>query len=80
MTYLDDPDHDWSIDPASTTSNLDLEQTITDLLDRIADDTRSRQSRDMALRLIISGALELSRRTDAPLAQCLDTSMIWYYG
>lgn len=81
MTYLDDPDHDWSIDPSSEVNDLDLDQVISDLKHRLACPCLTcTLGNEMALELILKGALELARRTDAPLARCLDTSMIWYYG
>lgn len=80
MSYLDDPDHDWNIDPVAQCSFLDLDQVIADLIDRDRTSTRPQLTKDVGLALIVRGALELARRTDAPLEQCLETSMIWYYG
>lgn len=80
MTYLDDPDHDWSIDPAASIGDLDLDQVISDLFDRLNSSTFPTPHRQTEFSLILKGALELSRRSPAPLAQCLETSMIWYYG
>lgn len=81
MSYLDDfRDEDWVIDPSSITSDLDLEQVLTDMVDRLLTDERHEITKQVALKLIVRGAMELARRTDQPLGQCLDTSMIWYYG
>lgn len=80
MTYLEDPTHDWSIDPVAQCSFLDFDQVITDLNDRIHSSLFDPPHQRTELELIVRGAMELARRTEAPLAQCLETSMIWYYG
>lgn len=77
--YLDEVD--WKIDDAAQVNDLDLDQVITDLVHRVQCPCRTCQNdKETMLRLVITGALELARRTEAPLSQCLDTSMIWYFG
>jgi hypothetical protein len=78
MSYLDDL-VDWKIDPVAEMSDLNFDQVVTDLLDLVSH-ARTAAESDTALRLVITGAMELARRTDAPLSQCLETSIIWYYG
>lgn len=72
MTYLDDEDHEWSIDPGAT-RRLDF------LLLELS--TRSNREANFNLDMIARGYLGLRERLpDATPAQCLDTAMIWYYG
>jgi hypothetical protein len=81
MTYLDNirEGGHWEIDPHSQCSDLSLDSVLDDLNHRLAEEPLPLR-REVTLKLIIEGAMELARRTDAPLAQCLDTSMIWLYG
>lgn len=73
MTYLDDADHDWSIDPAardySASEVVEMLVTSPDLKD------------PATLALIMRGARELHERRPAESAlDCLATSLVWYFG
>lgn len=70
-SYLDDPDHTWELDPISLVETRDLEQLMEELHERQWD----------GIGLILQGYAGLKQRLPtATDAQCLDTSMIWYYG
>jgi len=78
MSYLDDPDHVWEVDPSVKADP----RTMTGLFMELT--TRSVSEGDEfspAWEMIILGAAELKKRhPEATVAECLDTSMIWYYG
>jgi hypothetical protein len=69
MSYLDDPEHEWRLDPAVRDFPLEV------LLDEVA-------SRDWdGIDLILQGYAGLKQRLpNATDSECLQTSMIWYYG
>ena len=72
MSYLDDPDHDWALDPATTAGEVDAEDLLADLYQRdlSAED----------LTLIYRGAQGLWQRGQGSAAQCLDTAIVWLFG
>jgi hypothetical protein len=72
VSYLDDPDHAWTLDPATTAGEVDAEQLLADLYQRdlSAED----------LRLIYRGARGLWERGQGTALQCLDTSIVWLFG
>ncbi|HET6286475.1 MAG TPA: hypothetical protein VFG15_06960 [Amycolatopsis sp.] len=69
-SYLDDPDLRWTLDPASL--GMDAETVLGDLL--------SQQQVRLRDALIIDGAQRLYARGAGTAAECLHTSMIWFYG
>jgi hypothetical protein len=71
-TYLDDPDHEWILDPTSI--DADAEQVITALLNAASNETT------FSMDVILRGAAGLLQRGAGTPAQCLDTSMTWWYG
>jgi len=71
VSYLDNPDHSWTLDP-TTTIEVDAEQLLTDLYQR----DLSRED----LTLIYRGAQGLWERGQGTAAQCLDTSIVWLFG
>lgn len=78
MSYLDDADHDWSLDPGALTP--DPIAGFPDWLD-LMDELFHRKPPVEAMELIFKGYFGLrERHPDAPPVQCLETSMIWYYG
>lgn len=75
-TYLDDPDHVWDLDPSTTSWDRGAVEVLDELLDRC--DTLT--DRDIAL--IVRGAVGLRKRlgAEATSAECVDTSLVWYFG
>lgn len=71
MSYLDNPDHSWTLDP-TTTIEVDAEQLLADLYQR----DLSRED----LTLIYRGAQGLWERGQGTAVQCLDTSIVWLFG
>lgn len=70
MSYLDDPDHDWSLDPASVDNSL-LEDVI-----HLAENATSEE-----VELVLRGYRGLKQRyPDATDQECFGTAMIWLYG
>jgi hypothetical protein len=71
MSYLDDKDHDWSLD---TTLPV---PTMGDMVDELAN----RELMEEELRIIFQGFIGLvERHPHIPFTRCLHTSMIWYFG
>jgi hypothetical protein len=71
VSYLDNPDHSWTLDP-TTTTEVDAEQLLADLYQR-----------DLSpedLTLIYRGAQGLWERGQGTALQCLDTSIVWLFG
>lgn len=77
-TYLNDPDHEWKIDPAARLTGE--EDVIRDLLmDVVGDQIDGIDGIDV-LNLVLAGARGLLERGAGTPSECLRTSMIWYYG
>jgi len=72
MSYLDDPEHPWMLDPATLDGVVDAEQILIDLLQR--------ELSGEDLMLIYRGAQGLWKRGQGTATQCLDTSMVWLFG
>jgi hypothetical protein len=70
MSYLDDPEHDWVLDPASEGGNL------------LSDITHLYLHGDLeTIALVLQGYHGLKTRfPEASDAACFATSMIWYFG
>ncbi len=72
MSYLDDPQHVWRLDPSTTARTVDAEDILADLLQRDLSPDE--------IQLIYWGARGLWERGHGSTAQCLDTSMVWLFG
>jgi hypothetical protein len=70
MSYLDDPDHDWSLDPEASTNTL-LEDIIH----------LSEHGDSDSIALVLQGYFGLKQRhPEAGDDECFGTSMVWYFG
>lgn len=90
--YIDDPDFVWELDPAS--EEISRVKSIPEILRELANIIEASPFPSPAhntplsdLRLIFEGASRLRDTFGAPAGtnpildeQCLDTSMIWFYG
>jgi hypothetical protein len=80
MSYLNDVDHDWNLDPAC------LNDTDEDLLEGIKHlhenpQGYNKQEAAACVRTVLEGYEGLRRRhPEATVAQCFGTSMVWMYG
>jgi hypothetical protein len=72
VSYLDDPDHAWTLDSTTTSSEVDAEQILADLYQR------DLSPEDLAL--VYRGAQGLWERGQGTAIQCLDTSIVWLFG
>jgi hypothetical protein len=71
-SYLDDPEHDWSIDPTAG-DGTSLNSLMNELCSRLTEEEE--------LQIIFRGYAGLKMRyPEASDPECLQTSMIWYYG
>jgi len=71
MSYLDDADHTWQLDPAAVDDDMTLDELIMQIRDRDWD----------GLRIILQGYAGLKQRLpNASDEECLCTSIIWYFG
>jgi hypothetical protein len=68
MSYLDDPEHPWVLEPPD---GMSWEDMVAEIWNRNFD----------GLRLILQGYAGLKcRYPEATDEDCLRTSMVWYYG
>jgi len=75
MSYLDDADHSWELEelPEGPNGGPDLDSMIKELADR--------ELFIPEIDLILQGYEGLkARHPNASRAQCLHTSMVWYFG
>jgi hypothetical protein len=72
VSYVDDPDHDWTLDPATTAGEVDAEELLADLYQR---DLSAEH-----LMLIYRGAQGLWQRGQGSATRCLDTAIVWLAG
>lgn len=71
MSYLDDEDHDWGIEPLAIDEARKLDFLVSEL---------SRADEE-GQRTILQGYHGLkNRHPEATDEQCLDTSLIWWFG
>ena len=69
MSYLDDPNHLWEIDPDCTASIMESIEHL------------SKHGSAEAVLFVLKGYEELRKRQpDASRSQCLATSMMWWFG
>jgi hypothetical protein len=76
MSYLDDADHAWELDPAVAQEGDDwtLQEMLYDII-------VPRNETEEGIRIILEGYAGLKARLpEASNEDCLRTSMIWYYG
>jgi hypothetical protein len=74
MSYLDDPEHEFVIDPAVEFCN---EDDLVKDFKHIVDAGIGGKS----IELILQGFLRLQEELpDSTTAQCFGTSMVWYFG
>jgi hypothetical protein len=79
MSYLDDSDHTWELEPIPS-KGMEEELWFYTLQDMV-EDLAYRKLDEEALQIILRGYAGLKERhPEAPDQQCLHTSMVWYFG